>query len=67
MKANHQHTNMPFSCGKRCHPTKASANLAIREMKSRPGCYGAERLNAYWCPTCRAFHVGHSSRPLRRA
>jgi len=48
--------------GKHRHPTRAEALAHIGSLVRR-GAHGG-RLNAYKCPHCDGFHVGH--RPRRR-
>jgi hypothetical protein len=45
----------PFCIGKIRHKDQTGAIIAMRKMKNA-------QLNAYPCPRCGGWHVGHSNR-----
>jgi len=50
--------------GKRGYPSLADAIHASKFGQRR---YGWQRLNAYHCARCRAYHLGHPPRNVRQA
>lgn len=46
-------------CGKLTHLTEAHALDQLRIQKDRDNKKRANRLQAYWCPQCGGWHVGH--------
>lgn len=47
-----------LSCaGKQPHASIGKARAHIRSLERRGVSFGP--LNAYWCPHCKHYHVGH--------
>lgn len=44
--------------GKRRHPTRTAAIITMKKINNRA-------LNAYRCPTCKGWHLGHSNQDWR--
>jgi hypothetical protein len=44
--------------GKRRHPNRIAAIITMKKINNRA-------LNAYWCPTCKGWHLGHSNQDWR--
>lgn len=43
---------------KRRHATRIAAIITMKKINNRA-------LNAYWCPACRGWHLGHSNQDWR--